>query len=116
MGNEANTPHKDEVLNGEIVEKDYVDNRAEITTTEKPNIPIKKSIKLVLTKGQTYYYCTCGLSANQPWCDGSHKEKPGFKPLKFVQEKDKKMKLCGCKVNKVKSGALCDKEHKKLKW
>jgi hypothetical protein len=43
-------------------EKDYVEHLSEIKSSEKPHIPMKKAIKLLMKKGETYYYCTCGLS------------------------------------------------------
>ena len=73
----------------------------------------RKGIKVDLVKGETYYYCTCGLSKNQPFCDGSHKEREGYKPLKFTHDgPTKKRKLCLCKRNKEVSGAMCDHMHK----
>lgn len=48
----------------EQVEKSYVESRDEIKATQKPHAPQKKSIKLEMINGETYYYCTCGLSKN----------------------------------------------------
>ena len=60
-----------------------------------PASPAKCPYKVALKPGKTYFYCTCGLSKKQPFCDGSHKNSE-FKPLKFVADKDEGY-LCGCK-------------------
>ena len=61
--------------------------------------------------GKTYYYCTCGLSENQPFCNGSHKG-TDFSPIKFEAQESKKVYFCGCK--NTSNQALCDGSHKKL--
>jgi CDGSH iron-sulfur domain-containing protein 3 len=62
-------------------------------------------------KGKTYYWCACGKSENQPFCDGTHSGSE-FTPEPFVSEKDKKVMFCGCKRSK--KGAICDGSHNKL--
>lgn len=49
-----------------------------------------------LKGGRTYWWCACGRSKKQPFCDGSHKG-TGFEPLEFKAEKDQEAVLCGCK-------------------
>ncbi|OEJ67130.1 CDGSH iron-sulfur domain-containing protein [Magnetovibrio blakemorei] len=61
--------------------------------------------------GKTYYYCTCGKSENQPFCDGSHKGS-SFTPTAHTAEKTGNVYFCGCRASK--KGALCDGEHKNL--
>ncbi|MEJ2309001.1 MAG: CDGSH iron-sulfur domain-containing protein [Gammaproteobacteria bacterium] len=62
-------------------------------------------------QGKTYYWCACGRSKNQPFCDGSH-QGTGIEPVAFTAEKSEKAWLCGCK----KSGTppFCDGTHNKL--
>lgn len=60
--------------------------------------------------GKTYYWCSCGRSKNQPYCDGSH-EGTGFQPVAFTAEKSEKVYFCGCK--KTANQPLCDGSHNK---
>jgi CDGSH iron-sulfur domain-containing protein 3 len=61
----------------------------------------------------TYYYCSCGYSKGQPFCDGSHsKEAPGFEPIEFVVDAPCRMVLCACKHTK--TAPKCDGTHKHL--
>ena len=62
-----------------------------------------------LTKGEEYFFCTCGRSANQPFCDGSHKG-TGFTPKGFTAKEDGTAYLCTCKHTK--NAPMCDGSHK----
>jgi len=61
--------------------------------------------------GKNYYWCSCGLSSNQPFCDGSHKGSE-FTPVKYSPEKDGRVFFCACKRSG--KGPLCDGTHKSL--
>lgn len=65
-----------------------------------------------LEEGKTYFWCACGRSKTQPFCDGSHKGTE-FKPLSFKAESSKPACLCCCKQSGTKP--FCDGTHKKLK-
>ena len=56
----------------------------------------KSPFAVEVESGKTYYYCTCGLSENQPFCNGSHKG-TDFSPIKFEAQESKKVYFCGCK-------------------
>ena len=77
----------------------------------EPRTPQRAPYPLDLAPGD-YWWCACGRSANQPFCDGSHKETE-FRPVKFtVTSKDRKLWLCGCKRSGNKP--FCDATHNKL--
>jgi CDGSH-type Zn-finger protein len=59
----------------------------------------------------TYFWCSCGRSSSQPFCDGSHAGTE-FLPEKFELTEKKKVPWCGCKMSK--KGAVCDGYHKCL--
>ena len=56
--------------------------------TDTPKIAQKAPYPVAVTAGRTYFWCTCGRSAKQPFCDGSHKE-TSLEPMKYQAEADK---------------------------
>ena len=78
---------------------------------EEPKIVAKSPMMVDLEAGKVYAWCSCGKSANQPWCDGSHKG-TSFKPHVFKAEADKKAAMCMCKHSK--NAPFCDGAHSKL--
>jgi CDGSH-type Zn-finger protein len=61
--------------------------------------------------GKKYFWCACGKSASQPFCDGSHKD-TAFTPVKYEADRARTLYFCGCKQT---AGApLCDGTHSKL--
>ncbi|SPE29336.1 Zinc finger CDGSH-type domain protein [Burkholderiales bacterium] len=61
--------------------------------------------------GKSYYWCACGKSQTQPFCDGSH-QGSGMTPLEYKAQEAGSVYFCGCKHSD--KGALCDGNHKKL--
>jgi CDGSH-type Zn-finger protein len=61
-----------------------------------PIIADNKPVKVTLSKGQEYHFCTCGRSRSQPFCDGSHMGTT-FTPRVIVSEEDQEAFLCACK-------------------
>lgn len=76
-----------------------------------PTIADTKPIGVELEQGKQYYWCTCGQSQSQPFCDGSH-QGTEFRPLPFTAEQDGTAYLCLCKHSK--NPPFCDGSHKDL--
>ncbi|MDH5479802.1 MAG: CDGSH iron-sulfur domain-containing protein [Nitrosomonas sp.] len=68
-------------------------------------------IEVKLEAGRQYYWCTCGRSNAQPFCDGSHKGSD-FAPMALKVDEDKSAWLCTCK--KTGNAPFCDGTHNKL--
>ncbi|MEZ9937867.1 glutamate synthase-related protein [Vibrio breoganii] len=77
----------------------------------KPIVADNKPKKVELTKGEEYYFCTCGRSKNQPFCDGSHAGTE-FKPKSFTAEETADGYLCQCKHTA--NAPFCDGSHKQF--
>lgn len=68
--------------------------------------------KVELEEGQKYFWCSCGLSTRQPFCDGSHKGTE-MKSVHYVSPKTDTVRLCGCKATK--NPPFCDGSHNELR-
>lgn len=77
----------------------------------KPYIADNKPVKVNLIKGQEYYFCTCGKSKSQPFCDGSHAGS-SFIPRVIVAEENDEAYLCACKHTG--NAPYCDGTHKQF--
>ena len=78
---------------------------------DSPKIVQKFPYKISAESGKSYFWCSCGQSSKQPFCDGSH-EGTDFLPQKVKLEDEKDIFFCGCKMSK--NGAFCDGTHKDL--
>lgn len=79
--------------------------------SDTPHIAQKAPFAIPVEEGKTYYWCACGQSKNQPFCDGSHKG-TSFAPKAFTAEASKTAYLCGCKMTA--NAPFCDGSHKAL--
>lgn len=79
--------------------------------TDETVTPQKSPYDVELDAGKKYYWCACGRSNNQPFCDGSH-QGTSFEPVAFAADKSGKAYLCGCK--KTANRPYCDGTHQKL--
>ena len=78
---------------------------------DKPTIAARSTAPVDVEAGKTYFWCACGRSANQPFCDGSHKD-TGFTPVQYRAEADATVYFCRCKHTG--NQPLCDGTHKNL--
>ncbi len=70
-----------------------------------------KPVSVILEKGKDYYFCTCGKSSQQPFCDGSHSG-TSFSPQQFTADKDGEAWLCACKQSAKQP--FCDGSHQSI--
>jgi CDGSH-type Zn-finger protein len=78
---------------------------------DEAKIAQKAPYPVEVEAGKTYYWCRCGRSASQPFCDGSHKA-TSLTPVAFKPEASGKVYFCGCKASA--KAPLCDGTHNKL--
>ena len=75
-------------------------------------IPAQKApYNVTVELGKRYFWCACGRSASQPFCDGSHKD-TGLSPMLFTADKSEELWFCGCKATGGKP--FCDGTHNTL--
>ena len=79
--------------------------------SDAPIIAQKAPFPVDVEEGKTYFWCACGRSARQPFCDGSHKA-TSITPIKYTAAKTGKVFFCGCKQSGKRP--LCDGTHKGL--
>lgn len=77
----------------------------------EPLIAQKAPIPADVEAGETYFWCACGRSATQPFCDGSHKG-TAFTPVKWTAGETRRVFFCACKHTR--GQPLCDGSHKSL--
>ncbi len=78
---------------------------------DEPVCAQKGPYQVELEAGKPYFWCTCGRSTKQPYCDGTHKGSL-FAPQRVVVEKSGTYNLCGCKATDDKP--FCDGAHNML--
>lgn len=78
---------------------------------EKPMIADYNPVIASLEAGKEYFFCTCGRSKSQPFCDGSH-EGTSFEPLAFTAKATTQKWMCACKHTK--NPPYCDGSHQKF--
>ena len=79
--------------------------------SEEAVIAEKSPFAVELVQGERYYWCACGRSKNQPFCDGSH-QGTGLEPVALTAEKTGTAYLCGCK--RTANRPFCDGTHNAL--
>ncbi len=79
--------------------------------SEQPAIGGTAPLAVEMKANEEVWWCACGRSASQPFCDGSH-EGTGFSPQQFIAPESKRVFFCTCK--RTKNSPLCDGSHKTL--
>jgi CDGSH-type Zn-finger protein len=77
----------------------------------KPEIAQRSPYAVDVGAGKSYWWCACGKSRKQPFCDGSHKGSE-FNPVEYKATENKTVYFCGCKQTSTQP--LCDSTHQKL--
>lgn len=77
--------------------------------SEQPAVGGKAPIAVEVKAGEEYWWCACGRSKSQPFCDGSH-EGTDFSPVRLIAAETKRVFFCACKRSATKP--LCDGSHK----
>jgi mannose-6-phosphate isomerase-like protein (cupin superfamily)/CDGSH-type Zn-finger protein len=80
-------------------------------STTKPEIASRKGFYCELKAGERYFWCSCGRSKRQPFCDGSHAG-TGFTPILYRAPRDEEVIFCGCKHTG--TAPFCDGTHSNL--
>ena len=78
---------------------------------DEPTIAQKAPCDVTIEAGQLQFWCACGKSQSQPYCDGSHKG-TAFTPLRVEVEEGGRYFLCACK--RTSNPPFCDGTHRKL--
>ena len=78
---------------------------SEVVIAQKAPYPVE------VEAGKKYFWCACGKSANQPFCDGSHKD-TDFTPVAWEADASRKLFFCGCKHTQ--GQPFCDGSHNAL--
>lgn len=78
---------------------------------EKPVVAATTPCRVEVEAGKSYWWCACGKSQKQPFCDGSHKGS-SFTPVEYKAAESKTVSFCACKQSA--KAPLCDGTHKTL--
>lgn len=76
-----------------------------------PEIAAKEPFSVQVEEGKKYFWCACGRSENQPFCDGRHSG-TGLTPVMYEAERSRTVFFCGCK--QTARAPLCDGSHSTL--
>ena len=76
-----------------------------------PQVVALEPKRVEVEEGKAYFWCACGFTKNEPWCDGSHKAASTIRPVKWVAPKSGIANICACRHTKRPGRVLCDGGH-----
>ncbi len=79
---------------------------------DKPVVAQNNPYATPVEAGKSYWWCACGRSKAQPFCDGSHKG-TGLSPVEYKADRSRTVYFCGCK--QTGTPTMCDGTHSTLK-
>ncbi len=80
-----------------------------------PRVAALAPARVAVEEGKTYFWCACGHTKSEPWCDGQHKHLSTIRPVKWVAPKSGMASICACRHTKREGRVLCDGGHVHLK-
>ena len=95
------------VIDNKVLNRSQLIERVNMTKGQRAG---DGPIAVEVEKDKSYYWCSCGKSSKQPFCDASHKGTE-FTPVVFKAEETKKMFFCACK--QTDGQPFCDGSHNK---
>ena len=95
------------VIDNKVLNRSQLIERVNMTKGQRAG---DGPIAVEVEKDKSYYWCSCGKSSKQPFCDASHKG-TGFTPVVYKAEETKKMFFCACKQSN--NQPFCDGSHNK---
>ena len=105
------------MMRSAVVDKRHKVDESAFSLKTRAKIAKKGPYGVKVEAGRTYYWCSCGMSKTQPFCDGSHEAfnkefSCEFQPVKFVADETRTVWFCGCK--QTSSPPMCDGTHTSL--
>lgn len=76
-----------------------------------PKVVSLSPARVEVIEGKQYYWCACGHTKTEPWCDGQHKTLSTIRPVKWVAPKSGIASICACRYSKREGRVLCDGSH-----
>ena len=95
------------VIDNKVLNRSQLIERVNMTIGQRAG---DGPIAVEVEKDKSYYWCSCGKSSKQPFCDGSHQGSE-FTPVVYKAEEAKKVFFCACK--QTNNQPLCDGSHSK---